>query len=64
MADLSIDGKVDQADLGLWIHDHKKSYFGDANLDGHSNSQDLLEVFQTGEYEDDVALNSTWADGD
>lgn len=64
VADLSIDGKVDHTDLGLWIHDHRKSYFGDANLDGQFDSQDLTLVFQAGEYEDLVDGNSGWADGD
>ncbi len=64
VADLSIDGKVDQTDLGLWIHEHRKSYFGDANLDGQFNSQDLTLVFQAGEYEDFVEANTGWADGD
>ncbi len=64
VADLSIDGKVDQTDLGIWIHEHRKSYFGDANLDGQFDSQDLTLVFQAGEYEDLIADNSGWADGD
>ncbi len=64
VADLSIDGKVDHTDLGLWIHDHRKSYFGDANLDGQFSSQDLTLVFQAGEYEDLIEDNSGWADGD
>ncbi len=64
VADLSIDGKVDQTDLSLWIHDHRKTYFGDANLDGQFNSQDLTLVFQAGEYEDFVEDNSGWAEGD
>ncbi len=64
VADLSIDGKVDQTDLGLWIHDHRKSYFGDANLDGQFTSQDLTLVFQAGQYEDTIEDNSTWATGD
>lgn len=64
VADLSIDGKVDQTDLGLWIHEHRKTYFGDANLDGQFNSQDLTLVFQAGDYEDLIEDNSGWADGD
>ncbi len=64
VADLSLDGMVDRTDLGLWIHEHQASYYGDANLDGHFNSQDLTLVFQTGEYEDLVEDNSGWAEGD
>ena len=28
------------------------------------NSSDLIAVFEAGEYEDDLSLNSTWAEGD
>ena len=28
------------------------------------NSSDLVQVFQRGEYEDDIEDNSTWMDGD
>jgi hypothetical protein len=37
---------------------------GDANIDEVFNSIDLVQVFQTGEYEDSVVGNSTWSDGD
>jgi hypothetical protein len=37
---------------------------GDANIDGVFNSGDLVHVFQVGEYEDALAGNSTWSDGD
>jgi hypothetical protein len=35
-----------------------------ADLDGRFSSQDLVQVFQRGEYEDAEAGNSTWIDGD
>jgi hypothetical protein len=37
---------------------------GDSNHDGIFNSSDLVLVFQAGEYEDNVAGNSTFAEGD
>ena len=37
---------------------------GDANQDGAFDSQDLVRVFQSGEFEDHVAHNSTWSEGD
>ena len=37
---------------------------GDANGDGLFNSSDMVAVFQAGEYEDDVANNSTYEEGD
>jgi hypothetical protein len=42
----------------------KRTFSGDANLDGEFNSGDFVFVFTRGEYEDGVALNSGWADGD
>ncbi len=37
---------------------------GDANHDGGFDSSDLITVFQTGEYEDDIEDNSVWEEGD
>ena len=37
---------------------------GDANGDGVFDSSDLIQVFQRGEYEDNIAENSVWEDGD
>lgn len=62
--DLDQNGAVDAADRTRWIEVLKKSYFGDANLDGEFNSADFIVVFQQGEYEDTAIGNSTWADGD
>lgn len=62
--DVAANGTLDAADLSYWIQDLKKTYFGDANLDGQFDSTDFVDVFQRGEYEDAVAANSGWADGD
>ncbi len=37
---------------------------GDSNLDGVFNSTDLISVLISGEYEDDIPLNSNWTEGD
>ena len=37
---------------------------GDADIDGLFNSQDVVNVFKVGEYEDNILGNSTWSDGD
>ena len=37
---------------------------GDVNNDGRFNSSDLVAVFQSGQYEDDLEDNSTFASGD
>ena len=55
---------VDDADRTQWVHELKNTYFGDANLDGEFNSGDLVAVFSANEYEDDIAMNSTWSTGD
>ena len=47
-----------------WVKDFKKTWVGDANLDGEFNSTDFVAVFSTGEYEDGEAMNSGWSDGD
>jgi hypothetical protein len=62
--DLDFDGTLTQADRQVWINSVKKTYIGDSNSDGEFNSRDLVTVFQVGEYEDGVARNSYWQDGD
>ena len=62
--DLNNDGLVNDTDRTVWVHDLKKTSFGDANLNGLFDSADLVNVFRAGEYDDDIALNSTWATGD
>ena len=37
---------------------------GDANGDGIFTSSDLVQAFQSGQYEDSIAKNSTWSHGD
>lgn len=64
--DLTGDGSIDQQDILALVTDPSglNSYVGDANLDGEFSSSDLVQVFQTAEYEDDVPMNSTWGTGD
>ncbi len=62
--DITGDAKVDQADRVRWIKELKKTWVGDADLDGTFGTPDLLQVFQRGEYEDAVVGNSVWGDGD
>ena len=62
--DFTRDGLLDQADVTFFVTVMFGIGFGDANLDGLFNSGDLVQVFQVGEYEDDVPGNSTWAEGD
>ncbi|MCA9168599.1 MAG: hypothetical protein KDB23_13080 [Planctomycetales bacterium] len=62
--DLNLDTQVDDIDRVIWIDELKHTWLGDANLDGEFNSADLVHVFQLGQYEDDIADNSTWSTGD
>jgi hypothetical protein len=62
--DLDGSGQVNTADLDALLRNRLRTTRGDANVDGVFDSRDLVHVFTMGEYEDDVADNSTWADGD
>ncbi|MCA9213001.1 MAG: hypothetical protein KDB27_08050, partial [Planctomycetales bacterium] len=66
-ADLDQDGDLDfVAELlqsnELWYFENRP--IGDANNDGVFNSSDLVKIFQAGEYEDEIAENSTFEEGD
>jgi hypothetical protein len=66
IVDFNGDGDMDIIGGGLADYE---SYFeqrvmGDANGDGRFDSADLVQVFQAGEYEDGIHLNSTFATGD
>jgi hypothetical protein len=62
--DLDLDGDVDLEDRGLWVHVKMQTWFGDSNLDGRFDSQDLVTVFAAGQYEDALVDNSKWETGD
>jgi hypothetical protein len=62
--DLNADSVIDDLDRPVWVHDLKQTYFGDADLSGTFDSTDLVQVLASGEYEDDIDLNSTWLTGD
>ncbi len=59
---MNSDNLVNELDRVFWINDLKKSYFGDANLDGEFNSSDLVVVFTSGKYETGSAAG--WSEGD
>ncbi len=62
--DLNGDALVNDLDRNVWVNDRKRTYLGDANLDGEFNTSDFVSVFQAGQYEDNVVGNSGWATGD
>lgn len=62
--DTNHDLRVTADDRLVWVVEIARTYFGDANLDATFSSQDLIQVFQAGEYEDQKPRNSTWSEGD
>jgi hypothetical protein len=62
--DLNANQVVDQADVRIWLHDMRGTWYGDANLDGLFETDDLVQIFAGGQYEDSVADNSNWESGD
>jgi hypothetical protein len=47
-----------------YVHNTLNTWMGDANLDGLFDTSDLVAALSTGEYEDAINVNSTWAEGD
>ncbi len=62
--DLNDDGVLSASDRVVWVEDLVNTYFGDSNFDGQFDSGDLIHVLEVGEYEDELALNSSWNSGD
>ncbi|MCA9170416.1 MAG: PEP-CTERM sorting domain-containing protein [Planctomycetales bacterium] len=60
--DVDKDGKVNGDDRATWVRTSKKTYFGDANLDGEFNTSDFVTVLGAGKYETGEA--ATWGSGD
>jgi hypothetical protein len=64
LSDLNGDSQVDLLDHRQWVVSLKNTWYGDADLNGELNTGDMVAVFQAGEYEDLVPLNSRWSTGD
>lgn len=62
--DLNGDQLINTDDRTHWIVELKKTWLGDANLDGEFNSNDFVQVLQAGEFEDELIGNSSWSTGD
>ena len=62
--DLTGDLRVDLADRERLVQGILQTNYGDSNLDGRFDSEDLVQIFRAGQYEDEIPLNSGWADGD
>ena len=71
MFDVNIDGRIDGEDLNFWVKDLKKTWFGDADVNGEFNSADFVQVFQAGKYEQgwlgewrSIHQGAGWTEGD
>ncbi len=62
--DYNQDGMVSEADRHFLIDYVLNSTLGDADLNGHFDSSDLVLAFAGGRYEDLVARNAGWKTGD
>ncbi len=62
--DLNGDKLVNGSDRDVWVNDLKKTYYGDADLNGSFDSTDFVAVFQAGQYEASPGGNSVWETGD
>ena len=61
--DLNADNAVNYNDRLVWLHDLRKTWVGDSNLDGLFTSADFVLAFQAGKYEVAGAA-ATWVQGD
>ncbi len=60
--DLDGNGDVDYEDRVFWLHQLKKTYIGDSNLDFEFNTADFVAVLSEGKYE--TGERAGWAQGD
>ena len=61
--DLNKDNAVNFTDRLAWLHDLRKTWVGDSNLDGQFKSDDFVLAFQAGKYEV-VGAEAKWEQGD
>ncbi|MEZ6118187.1 MAG: hypothetical protein R3C28_16680 [Pirellulaceae bacterium] len=63
-SDTNGDFRVNTQDVHAWVKEITQTSIGDANLDGKFDSNDFVQVFTAGQYEDNIVANSTWDTGD
>ncbi len=62
--DLDLDDKIGLGDVGWWLEQLYNTSFGDADLNGTFDSQDIILVYQRGRYEEQGVASVTWDEGD
>ena len=61
--DLNNDNRVNYGDRVVWLHNLKKTWVGDSDLNGLFESADFVLAFQSGKYEV-AGAKATWVQGD
>lgn len=61
---LNEDHRVDAIDRDQLVIKTMGLAYGDANLDGRFDSEDLVAIFVAGQYDDNTVSNSTLSTGD
>ena len=59
--DVSGDGLVNADDRRVWVNDLRLTYFGDSDLNGEFDEQDIVTAFVVGKY---LESSAGWAEGD
>lgn len=62
--DVNADGQLDSLDHQHLIYDVLGTSYGDSNLDGKFDSNDLVFIFQSGSFENSAATDVSWQHGD
>lgn len=62
--DMNNDNRVDRGDLDTLVHDLLETSYGDANLDGQFDSDDIVNMFIAGRYLTTSRDPTTWDQGD
>ena len=60
--DLNADNLVNDGDRTVWVKNLRKTWFGDADLNGVFDSNDFVQVFSVGKYE--TKTSAGWEEGD
>ena len=59
--DVNDDGLVNADDRRVWVNDLRLTYFGDSDLNGAFDEQDIVTAFIAGKY---LESDAGWAEGD
>ena len=62
MFDLNQDSVINSQDHHAWMKEWKRTWFGDANLDGEFDTADIVTILTAGTYETEIRCG--WAKGD